>query len=168
METMEIRRWKSEYLTDLREYHPLQAKKTGRYVAEGDVVIVMDEGKLPRGRWRLGHVMKLIEGADKVMRGATVDVIGSGKRRIQMNRPVQKLIPLEVNLLVQSNSDKNELRPLRNLPRRAAAIDADWRRQVLDQLDLSKGRVCWIHYPLWILTKDLIISLTFELMVLLC
>ena len=86
-------RWKSEYLTDLREYHQLQAKKTGRHVAEGDVVIVMDESKLPRGRWRLGHVTKLIEGADKMVRGATVDVIVSGKRRIQMNRPVQKLIP---------------------------------------------------------------------------
>ena len=106
-------RWKSEYLTDLREYYQLQAKKTGRYVAEGDVVIVMDESKLPRGRWRLGHVTKLIEGADKMVRGATVDVIVSGKRRIQMKRPVQKLIPLEVNQPVENSSDKNEVRPLR-------------------------------------------------------
>ena len=46
------RRWRREYLVDLREMHKLKATKKGDQIKEQDVVIVFEEG-LPRGKWRL-------------------------------------------------------------------------------------------------------------------
>ena len=128
------RRWKTEYLVDLREHHRLQVKKSGREIKEGDVVIVVDKNKLPRGRWKLGHIIKLITGSDGVVRGAKVDVIVKDNRHYELDRPIQKLVPLEVALQVDSKTNDIEV-TRRSLPRRAAAVDADWRRQLLDQLD---------------------------------
>ena len=66
----------------------MKDKKIARTVNLGDVVIVVDESKLPRGRWRLGHVAKVIRGSDGVARGASVDVIVRGGRRLQIDRTV--------------------------------------------------------------------------------
>jgi len=125
-------RWRSEYLTSLREHHKMKDNKSARTVQVGDVVIVVDESKLPRGRWRLGHVTKLISGSDGVARGATVDVIVSGGRRLQMDRPVQKLIPLEINAVVAEQKEDQGASVKQR--RRAAKTDADWRRKLMDQM----------------------------------
>ena len=51
--------WK-HYLTELREYHRLKAKREGTsFVAENDIVIVHDDN-LPRNSWRMGRVEDLI------------------------------------------------------------------------------------------------------------
>jgi len=42
-------RWRSEYLTSLREHHKMKDNKSARTVQVGDVVIVVDESKRPRG-----------------------------------------------------------------------------------------------------------------------
>ena len=57
------RRWQREYLIDLREHHKKIQKKVSQLVKEGDVVFVFEEST-PRGRWKLGHVKKLIVGKD--------------------------------------------------------------------------------------------------------
>jgi len=110
----------------------MKDNKSARTVQVGDVVIVVDESKLPRGRWRLGHVTKLISGSDGVARGATVDVIVSGGRRLQMDRPVQKLIPLEINAVVAEQKEDQGASVKQR--RRAAKTDADWRRKLMDQM----------------------------------
>ena len=59
------RRWRTEYLLELREghhYYP-PPKGTDNPISTGDVVLVHDEN-LPRGLWRLGRIKELLPGAD--------------------------------------------------------------------------------------------------------
>lgn len=67
------KRWRNEYLLELRDSHRQYAKKCGRtkQVQVGDVVVVHDDDQ-PRGMWRLGRIEKLISGADGQVRGAVV------------------------------------------------------------------------------------------------
>ena len=67
------------------------------------MVIVMDESKLARGRWRLGRIIKILNGSARIARGANLHAIVKGGRRIQADRPLQKLVPLEVNTLAENN-----------------------------------------------------------------
>ncbi|XP_053391449.1 uncharacterized protein LOC128554225 [Mercenaria mercenaria] len=74
------KRWRTEYLTSLREYH----KTTGsneRSIRAGDVVQVHDEG--PRLRWKLA-------GNDGLVRAAKIKTVNG-----LTTRPVVKLYPLE-------------------------------------------------------------------------
>ena len=80
------KRWRSEYLTALREYH----KTTGsseECIRVGDVVHSHDEG--PRIRWKLAVVQELMTGNDGSVRAANV------KMKNGFTRPIVKLYPLE-------------------------------------------------------------------------
>ena len=89
---------RSEYLAELRESHRHLLKKArgDPQVAVGDVVIIHDED-LPRSFWRLGRIRTLIVGRDGQTRGATVGVVGKNRRFSSLNRPLQRLYPLETN-----------------------------------------------------------------------
>ena len=70
------KRWRSEYLVELREFHrqsnhhfPMQP-----FIATGDVVVVHDEN-LPRGFWKLGRVEEVIASRDGRVRGAAVRLV---------------------------------------------------------------------------------------------
>ena len=90
------KRWKREYLMELREFHRTRLKKGLEYTIEkGEVVIVYDEGH-PRGMWRLGRIENLIEGADGKVRGVCIRVISKNGRVTVLRRPVQHIYPLEV------------------------------------------------------------------------
>lgn len=128
-----LNRRKREYLVNLREYHRMQVKHGKNKVQEGKVVLVKDESKLPRGRWRLGHIVQIIYGSDGIARGAKIDVIGRSGRRVQIDRPLQKLVPLEVNALVENNKEDLDS-SLKQTRRHAAKTDADWRRKLMDQM----------------------------------
>ena len=69
------RRWKREYLTELRESHRASTTRGGASieVKVGEVVTIYDEGQ-PRGLWRLGRVEEIFETADVASRGARVRV----------------------------------------------------------------------------------------------
>ena len=97
-------------------------------IAENDVVILHDEN-LPRSRWRLGRVEKLIRGDQDIVRGAVVKVTGKKGNPSRLNRPVSKLFPLEVTH--KNTEGKIDILPdteTENLstraPRRSAAINA--------------------------------------------
>lgn len=62
------RRWKKEYLLELREHHNLSVKKSNLpHISPGDVVTVIDDtGKRPRSQWKLGRIEELIKGEDGV------------------------------------------------------------------------------------------------------
>ena len=81
-------------MTDLREYHKGKYEGQLRTVSVGDVVIVYEEN-VKWGFWKIGKVEEVIRGRDGVVRGAKVRVITKGKP-VVINRPVQKLYPLEV------------------------------------------------------------------------
>ena len=91
------RRWRSEYLLELRESHCHLdlARGVVRRITIGDIVIIHDDAH-PRGLWKLGKVEKLITGADGHTRGAAVLVLSSGRHTTILKRPLQRLYPLEV------------------------------------------------------------------------
>ena len=89
------KRWRSEYLTALRERHAYDPGlgKPPSKVAVGDVVLIYDPDR-PRTIWRMGKVETLLEGADGAARGASLRVM-SGSKSAVLRRPIQHLYPLE-------------------------------------------------------------------------
>ena len=103
-----LRRWKKEYLLELRESHcwakhPPKESQCG-LIAVGDVVLVHEDNR-PRGFWKLAKVENLIKGTDGAMRGATVRVHSSDKRSTLLRCPLQLLYPLEVHQCCDTMTD---------------------------------------------------------------
>ena len=90
------KRWRSEYLIELREAHRHPNLQGGvkMPINTGDIVVVHDEN-LPRGLWKLGRVGELIVGADGNIRSAEVQVSSRGIRPATLRRPIRRLYPLE-------------------------------------------------------------------------
>ena len=87
------KRWKREYLLELREFHRSRARGGVPYTLQkGEVVTVYDEGH-PRGLWRLGRIEDLIEGSDGRVRGVYVTVMPEMGHINVLRRPIH---PLEV------------------------------------------------------------------------
>ena len=106
-----LRRWRTEYLTELREAHRNVKRLKGPIIpiAVGDIVIVYDE-RHPRGFWKIGRVEKLISGVDGEIRGASVRVHTTGTNTSTLNRPIQHLYPLEIRAteVGDPNSERNK------------------------------------------------------------
>lgn len=128
------KRWKQEYLLELRELHRncQVSKGIKDTVKEGQVVTVYDEGH-PRGMWRLGKIEGVTRSHDGMIRSARVKVQSKTGRTTVLKRPVQHLYPLEVG--VRSSADAQlESTPhsttteieksQERRPRRAAAVEA--------------------------------------------
>ena len=105
------KRWRAEYLLELRNAHN-QLKKTAgsRVVSVGDLVLVHDETH-PRSYCKMGKVERLLMSKDEQSRGAEVRVqrtesSGAGLLR----RPLQLLYPLEVSC------STNEAAPQEKVP----------------------------------------------------
>eukprot|EP00731_Ephydatia_muelleri_P005954 Em0003g202a len=117
------KRWKTEYLIDLRETHRFSTNKDKGYgkIALGDIVLVHDDNH-PRTFWRLGRVEQLIQGSDGHVRGAVVRV-SSKTGSTTLRRPLQRLYPLEIkhpDAETPVTPDKQQ-GTTKKLPRRAAA-----------------------------------------------
>ena len=91
-------RWKTEYLTSLREFNRISGHNK-EVIKVGDVVIVHDEK--PGMQWKLAVVEGLIKGGDNLTRAAHIG-IGS----YQTTRPIVKLHPLEVSSPDEPNSQR--------------------------------------------------------------
>ena len=99
------KRWSSEYLKALRERHNMKHGGKDSTLQIGEVVVIKGEDK-NRGRWKIGIVERLIEGQDKVVRGAKVRVGQS-----VLERAIQHLYPLELSCDVAVTKPKStELR----------------------------------------------------------
>ena len=129
---------------ELRESHRLRIKNTPqrRVVRVGDVVVVRDD--TPRVSWKIGRVGELITDKDDQVRGATVKIVSKGMKRTKLRRPIQALIPLEINDAENEDAEgvtpsKKEDNPEETVetltPRRKAAVAADeLRKHWLQQL----------------------------------
>ncbi len=96
-------RWKHEYLTQLREHQNCRNRIPVRRVQSGDVVLIEDN--LPRNRWKMGVVTELFTGRDGFVRGCKVRTLTSKTKRVtHLNRPVNKLYPLEIESVGDSQS----------------------------------------------------------------
>ena len=102
------KRWRAEYLIELRDVHRYSAKNTPHtsHVSQGDIVIVHDDS-LPRGLWKLGRIQQLFTGQDGLPRSALVKVAVRGNEHTLLKRPLQLLYPLEV-AGAESNEDRTE------------------------------------------------------------
>ena len=87
--------WSKEYLIGLREFHNNHNRVPTKTVSVGEVVLVED--KLPRNRWKMAVVTELHEGRDGYVRGCKLRTLTRNTNKISyLNRPVNKLYPLEV------------------------------------------------------------------------
>ena len=89
-------RWRTEYLTGIREYQKLKVTEPKRAIQVGDIVHIHAD-KTPRQQWRMGKVEKLLRGRDDAVRAAEVVTVDNSLRQVRLKRPIQKLYPLEVN-----------------------------------------------------------------------
>ena len=119
------RRWRMEYLLELRETHRYANTRVAqnKVIAVGDIVLVY-ESSLPRTFWRLAKVEKLIKGTDGEIRGAFIRVKSRNSSTV-WKRPIQHLYYLESYQL--EDKDKDEIaeleqpQPAHTRPRRIAA-----------------------------------------------
>ena len=88
------KRWKNDYLTQLREQHR-PSQKQGPSINVGDVVCVKED-KQPRQKWSIARVQSLVKGRDGKVRAAAIKVHDKRGNIIQMYRPLQKLFPIEL------------------------------------------------------------------------
>ena len=88
-------RWRREYLTELREHHNSRNRTPSKLIRLGEVVLI-EEDKVPRNRWRVGVVIELYPSVDGVVRGCKVKTLTKGNKCSFIDRPVQKLYPMEI------------------------------------------------------------------------
>ena len=109
------KRWRYEYLIELRETHRHATNTTSRtQVAVGDLVMVHNENQ-QRRFWKLAKVQSLIIRRDGKIRGATLRVSSRSGKSTVLQHPTTLLYPLEVNSHdmangVSINEEENEVR----------------------------------------------------------
>ena len=106
-------RWKTEYLTSLREHHTCRKRILNKKaVAIGDVVLIHDN--TPRNQWKIGVVTSLHTGKDGLARS--------------VSRPIEKLYPLEMSdIPTNKNIEKAPENDIQRPPLRLAAQKATQR-----------------------------------------
>ena len=115
------------------------------------MVLIDDKDLTLRTQWRMARVMEVIEGKDEVICEAKLKVVSSKETSKICFRPVQNLIPQEIDIEPDSldkddNSEKNVsavetgierndavLRSKNKRPTRQAALDGQYLRKLLDK-----------------------------------
>ena len=100
------KRWKHEYLVDLREFHRQKSNTAKCNISVGDVVLFQDEGK-KRGLWKMGLIENLFTGQDGIVRGAAVRKSRNGKNET-LKHSILKLFALELSSSTDHSSDELE------------------------------------------------------------
>ena len=98
------KRFSKEYLLELHQHHLEVCKRNYDMFCKlvlGDVVLIKDD-KTKRNEWKKGKVVKLLEGNDGNVRGAMLKVCNRGVVSYLL-RPIQKIIPLEVQREVKDD-----------------------------------------------------------------
>ena len=149
------RKWKKEYLIHLRDSHKMKTSRKSLKINVGDAVSIFEE-RLKRRHWKVGKVLKIMRGNDDVIRGAVVQIFNEKNGKETISRPLQKLHPLEITperdeppldtddveieeskSLIDLDSAEGDLDGSdvggRTKIRRAAAIDRDMKRRLLQQ-----------------------------------
>jgi len=91
-------RFSKEYLSELHQHHLYSRKENYDEKCRlllGDIVLIKDD-KLKRNFWKKGYVEKLICGEDNKVRGAVLKVVNKKGDIGWIKRPIQRIVPLEV------------------------------------------------------------------------
>ena len=125
------KRWRKEYLTELRERHKITGKDAN-VIQVGDIVLVKEENT-KRGLWKLAKVEQLLHGKDGQVRGAKIRENTKGKP-VFINRPIQLLYPLELRSVNENEKEVPKVN-VEERPQRAAARNSMLRtRLMLDSI----------------------------------
>ena len=89
------KRWRTEYVTSLREFHKF-TKNNEQRIKLGDVVQIHNDS--PRINWKLGVVTELFRGNDGLVRSVKIKTSNG-----ETTRPIAKLYPLEVTQIDNAN-----------------------------------------------------------------
>ena len=90
---------------------PFDGRKTPRTldnVKINDVVLIAED-KTPQSTWRIGRIVELIKGRDDICRGAKVMTRTENQRNSVLRRPINKLIPLELDNEEEQNNDHEDV-----------------------------------------------------------
>ena len=91
-----MNQWQKDCSLSLREIRGLiQPTSNTRPVKEGEVVILREEG-IAKCLWPLSRVTEVINGRDRAIRTPKIQ-LSRGDRKISLRRPIQHLIPLEID-----------------------------------------------------------------------
>ena len=82
------RRWRTEYLTSLKEFHCTTGNNS-QTVKKDEIVLVHDD--TPRASWKLAVFEDVITGHDGLIKAVNIRT-SSGRT----NRPINRLYPLEI------------------------------------------------------------------------
>ena len=94
--TQFAQRWQREYLLSIMESYKGKQQKGKPLVSVGDVVVLKNDGT-KCAFWKLDKSVQLFTGPDGNTRGAKVEVSMVREGKSYLNRPLQHLVPLEVN-----------------------------------------------------------------------
>lgn len=86
------KRWKTEYLLQLRNYHEVKQPKRVTELRIGDIALLQENLKSPM-MWTRGRICDLRPGRDNRVRTITLQLPDGSK----VTRPVQLVVPLEVD-----------------------------------------------------------------------
>ena len=91
-------RFRCTYLNELRQMNIYRKSKSKnvRIITVGDVALIRDDDPAPRAKWRMGRILRLVKGPDGQVRGAQLAVLSKLGERTTVFRPLQKLIPFEI------------------------------------------------------------------------
>ena len=91
-----VRMWHREYLMSLYE-RALNSGGGHNSIKAGDIVLLREDGTV-RALWKLAKIVEPIMGRDGQIRSAKIQLLSKDKV-IKLRRPIQHLIPLEVEKL---------------------------------------------------------------------
>ena len=83
-----VRRWKNEYLTELRVHHNCHGRRRQPRVNVGDVVNIYED-KTPRQSWKVGVIDSILKGRDGSYRAAVVRTY-NGDKVLNITRPLAR------------------------------------------------------------------------------
>ena len=98
--------WSTEYLLSLRERYQLlhrKSKQSQQIPKVGDIVLIKEN--LPRGMWKLGKIVELIQSRDRLVRAAKVQL---ASKKI-FSRALNHLYPLECGTPLETLSDQADI-----------------------------------------------------------
>ena len=116
-------RWPKEYLVGLREYH--RTPKDGEALPELGILLLIIDTTIERRFWKLAKISSYIRGRDQVVRAVRLGAVSQG-RKIVMERPLQRICPLEIKAQVEEQHiQPKKVQEKEVRPRRVAAFAAD-------------------------------------------
>ncbi|XP_028413524.1 uncharacterized protein LOC114536361 [Dendronephthya gigantea] len=120
--------WRKEYLLSIRESS--RAQNSGSNVISVGDVVTLKNDSTSRIYWRLAKVENLLRSKDGVIRSAEVRVLSNdNKKTVVLRRPIQHLIPLEVQgtSKVQSSDEVQD----------ASEVQVTSESQIIDEIKNS-------------------------------